>query len=282
MGLDDVVSSLREDYRLQRLPDSEGAYALVSGDFIQVMQLAASSADPRISMRQSIEQLEQAVNAQVKDPRLRRALREKGLTSGSLKSLASPIRALANAALSGVYIVPWVGVVNREALALGIVRQTGLVWASSGEDVAGVFVVKSAGMFQSYGCMLLETGLISFANIAYLSPVSVKPSLMYLCQIMPPGVPVRLDSGQERLPEGEYQIATTETFFPSGTRTQRFWHYKKIDVGVFDQVFSGTFDEARRREIGKEFRIETYRTLSRCAEYAVMLVNASKQLRPVR
>lgn len=284
MMLEDVIEFLKDRYHLQRPPDySQGVLSVISGFFIMDIQTAMPSIDSRVLV--SVEahhqekQLERTINTLEKNPEIRKALREKGYMSMPAQLKAGPYEFL-----TGLHMDPYVGTVNGETFALGIVRETGLAWKESGRNVAGIVAIQSIESLHRYGCILLETGVIQFSSSF---EVSQKNIFSYNGFIAPPGVPTDVAPSSVRVQADEYQIFTishSSNSRKSSTNVlaHRFEHTKKLDHKVFEPVFRETLQAARKLGADEKLRVEAYKRMLRCAEYAVMLANAYTQLQPER
>ncbi len=284
MGLDDVLELLKGSHHLQRSPTySEGALAVISGPFIQIIQTTMPSIDSRVlssvNTRHSDRELEQALKTLEEHPGIRNALREKGYNF-----VPRELKTIPYALLTGLHMDSYVGTVNGEAVALGIVRKTGLVLKENGKNVAGLVAVNSTVDIQRYGCILFETGIIQFGSHFQVPQENI---FAYYGVIVPPGVPIDLLPSTREVQADEYQICTLSFSFNSrksskNALAQSFDYTKKVDHKFFEPVFRETLQAARKLGADEKLRVKAYQEMSRCAEYAVMLANAYAQLQPAR
>lgn len=278
MVLDDVVELLKESHHLQRPPNhGQGSLSLISGPFIEVIQATMPSLDSRVlssvDIHRTGEELGRTIKRVKKNPELRKALREKGY-----KSMPPELEVIPLAILTGLKMAPYVGTVNGEALAVGTVNETGLVWKENGRNVAGIIAVQSIEIGPHYyGCMLLETGVIQFASffqtqgkrfcfLGYISPSSLAPV-------------------KGKVPEGGHEIGVVSFYSDlrnssSSVLARAFERNKRVDSDFFEPVLRETLQAARKLGADEQHRVEAYKEILRCAEYAVMFANASTRLQP--
>ena len=282
MGLDDVLELLRKNYHLERRPDyHEGSFAVISGNFIQTIQEAMPSIDSRVLTTASLQQRESGLEPIIKEveinPELKSALRAAGYNA-----MPAELKAKAYQLLMSLQIDAYVGLVNGEEFILEVPKKTGLTWKENGKDVAGLVAVKSFEAWQQYGCILLETGVTQFSSY-----IQVLKEKVLVCNgfIVPPGVSVNLQRAESDPAVGA-QIYAVAQFINSDFSSQGIASYAvehaTADAKAFEPFFSEISKALRGLGVNERIRLRTYRELTSCAEYAVMLATAYAQIHPAR